>query len=55
MNIYYKNINVSTTNHFTLVDKAIYSCTREIITQKKKGSGCRVPYDSIALSDVPGS
>lgn len=29
-NIYYKNINVSTTNHFTLVDKAIYICTRKL-------------------------
>lgn len=28
--IYYKNINVSTTNHFTLVDKAIYICTRKL-------------------------
>lgn len=28
--IYYKNINVSTTNHFTLVDKAIYICTHEL-------------------------
>lgn len=29
-NIYYKNINVSTTNHFTLVDKAIYNWTRKL-------------------------
>lgn len=37
MFVYYKNINVSTTNHFTLVDKAIYTLTHIHTHQSKEG------------------
>lgn len=41
--IYYKNINVSTTNHFTLVDKAIYICTHELSHRRAVSQKLRDP------------
>lgn len=38
-NVYYKNINVSTTNHFTLVDKAIYICTSHTLQHTRAHTG----------------